>query len=41
MWLVGEDEVTVFFDVHVVFQSDLLGCVVLIDDLGSNVLRKE
>jgi len=37
MWLVGEDEVTVFFDIHRVVQGDLLWGIVLIDDLCSDI----
>jgi len=41
MWLVGEDEVTVFFDIHRVVQGDLLWGIVLIDDLCSDILREK
>ena len=36
--LVGEDEVAIFFHIHGVVQGDLLGCIVLIDDLCSDIL---
>ena len=41
MWLVGEDEVTVFLDIHRVVQGDLLWGIVLIDDLCSDILKKK